>query len=279
MAKAVSAAAKMLVQAAGDVSARPRAVAGADQVVINGQVLNRAQAVALERAAVLAQGSIEERRQAAAMVRRVEGQLASAREAAAVEAGIVETVATLGGRKAGVELEVVETASFVRDTHGAVLRHQGEPVLKVETATRAKRIDGLESLWKSGALDDQALADGMLYRQTVAKAQASVGSSLNERTGAPRMNSDGAVWSALDRGYAALRLRLVKAAVGDARAMEVLDAVAGRGVTIRTLAGGGDVRASNVKRLVIALREAGPLLRTTDEQLKRVLRIRATKST
>lgn len=278
MAKAVSAAAKMLVQAAGEVGARPRALAGADQVVINGQVLNRAQAVALERAAVLAQGSIEERRQAAAMVRRVEGQLASAREAAQVEVGIVETVAALGGKKAGVELEVVETASFVRDAHGAVLRHQGEPVLKVETATRAKRVDGLESLWKSGALNDQALADGMLYRQTVAKAQASLGSCLNERTGAPRMNSDGAVWSALERGLAAVRLRLIKTAVADTRSMEVLDAVAGRGITIRTLAGGGDVREKNTRLLAQALKVASPLLRTSDEQLKRALRIRAAKS-
>lgn len=271
MAEAVSAAAKMLAQAAGDVSARPRAVVEPDRIIINGQALNRAQAVALERAAVLATGSIEDRRQAAAMVRRVEGQLASAREAAAVEAGIVDSVIALGGAEAGVTLEVVETASFVRDTHGAVLRHQGELVLKVETATRAKRVDGLESLWKSGALDDQALEDGMLYRQTVAKAQASVGSSLNERTGAPRMNSDGAVWSALDRGLAAVRLRLVKAAVGDPRAMEVLDAVAGRGVTIRMLGGGGNERVCNTKLLARALGVAGPLLRVSDEKLKRVL--------
>lgn len=271
MAKAVSAAAKMLAQAAGDVSVRPQAEVEPDRIIINGQTLNRAQAVALERAAVLAQGSIEERRQAAAMVRRVEGQLASAREAAAVEAGIVESVIALGGVEAGVTLEVVETASFVRDTHGAVLRHQGEPVLKVETATRAKRVDGLESLWKSGALDDRALADGMLYRQTVAKAQASLGSCLAERTGAPRMNSDGAVWSALDRGLAAVRLRLIKTAVGDPRAMEVLDAVAGRGVTIWTLGGGGNERACNIKLLVRALGVAGPLLKVSDEKLKRVL--------
>lgn len=263
MAKEVSAAAKMLAHAAS--------VLDADQIIVNGQALNRAQAVALERAAVLAQGSLEERRQAASMVRRVEGQLASAREAAAVEAGIVESVVALGGAEAGVTLEVVETASFVRDTHGAVLRHQGEPVLKVETATRAKRVDGLESMWKSGWLDDQGLADGMLYRQTVAKAQASVGSSLNERTGAPRMNSDGAVWSALDRGLAAVRLRLIKTAIGDARAMEVLDAVAGRGVTIRTLGGGGNERVCNTKLLVSALGIAGPLLKVSDEKLKRVL--------
>lgn len=263
MARAVSAAAKMLAHAAS--------VLDADQIIVNGQALNRAQAVALERAAVLARGSIEERRQAAAMVRRVEGQLASAREAAAVEAGIVESVNVLGGAEAGVTLEVVETASFVRDTHGAVLRHQGEPVLKVETATRAKRVDGLESLWKSGALDDQALADGMLYRQTVAKAQASVGSSLNERTGAPRMDSDGAVWTALDRGLAAVRLRLIKTAVGDPRAMEVLDAVAGRGVTIWSIGGGGNERVCNAKLLARALTVAAPLLRVSDEKLKKVL--------
>lgn len=279
MGRAVSAAAKMLATAAGEVGARRVAEAEPDSIVINGQVLNRAQAVALERAAELAKGSVEQRWQAAAMVRRVEGQLSSAREAAAVEAGIVETVSVLGGEKAGVALEVVETASFVRDGHGAVLRHQGEPVLKVETATRAKRVDGLVSLYQSGSLSGAEHEDGMLYRYMVSKAQASVGSSLNERTGAPRMNSDGAVWSALDRGYAAVRLKLVVAAVGDARAMAVLDAVAGRGVTIWSLGGGGDVRAGNVRRLVLALREAGPLLRTTDEQLKRVLRIRAAKST
>ena len=70
---------------------------------------------------------------------------------------------------------------------------------------------------------------------------------------------------------AALRLRLVKAAIGDERSMAVLDAVAGRGITIRTLGGGGDVRAANVRRLVRALRAAGPLLRTTDAQLKKAL--------
>ncbi|MNS13122.1 hypothetical protein D3C72_447090 [compost metagenome] len=271
MGRAVSAAAKMLASAAGEVGARRVAEVEPDSIVINGQVLNRTQAVALERAAELAKGSVEQRRQAAAMVRRVEGQLASAREAVAVEAGIVETVAVLGGKKAGVALEMVETASFVRDGHGAVLRHQGEPVLKVERATRAKRVDGLASLYQSGALSGAEHEDGMLYRHMVAKAQASVGSSLNERTGAPRMNSDGAVWAALDRGYAALRLRLVKSAIGNDRTMEVLDAVAGRGVTIRTLGGGGDVRGGNTKRLVQALRIAGPLLRTTDMQLKRAL--------
>lgn len=271
MAKAVSAAAKMLAVAAGDVGARKVNRAASDRIVVNGQALNRAQAEALERAAVLAKGSIEERRQAAAMVRRVERQLSAAREAEAVAAGIAETVKALGGSEAGVAIEVVETASFVRDTHGAVLRHQGEPVLKVETATRAKRVDGLESLLKSGALDADDHEAGLLYRRMVAKAQASVGSSLNERSTAPRMSSDGAVWSALERGYAALRLRLVRGAIGDERAMAVLDAVAGRGITIRTLGGGGDVRAANVRRLVLALRAAGPLLRTTDAQLKKAL--------
>lgn len=271
MARAVSAAAKMLAVAAGDVGGRKANRAASDRIVVNGQALNRAQAEALERAAVLAKGSIEERRQAAAMVRRVEGQLSAAHEAAAVAAGIAETVKALGGSDAGVAIEVVETASFVRDTHGALLRHQGEPVLKVETATRARRVDGLESLLKSGALGADDHEAGLLYRRMVAKAQASVGSSLNERSAAPRMSSDGAVWSALERGYAALRLRLVRAAIGDERAMAVLDAVAGRGVTIWSIGGGGDVRAANVRRLVLALRAAGPLLRTTDAQLKKAL--------
>lgn len=251
--------------------AHAASVLDGEQIVVNGQKLNRAQAVALERAAVLASGSLEERRQSAAMVRRIESQLAAAREAEAVSSGIVETVANLGGARAGVGLEVIEIASFVRDSDGVVVRHQGEPVLKVETATRAKRVDGLESLWKSGALSDQALADGMLYRQTVARAQASVGSSLNERAAAPRMSSDGAVWSALERGLAAVRLSLVRTAIGDARAMVLVDAVAGRGVTIRSLGGGGNERTSNTARLSSALGVAGPLLRVSDDKLKRAI--------
>lgn len=246
-----------------------RAVAEPQAVVVNGQTLTRSQAQLLERAAVLARGSLEERRQGMALVRRVEAELAAALEAGAVEAGIQRVVAALGPDQ--VVVEQVEVAQFVRDAHGAVQRHQGEPVLRVEAVRRARRIDGLESLLRSGALTLDQHEAGMLYRAAVARAQVPVASSLSERMGAGRSSSDGAVLAALERGLAAVRLRLVRHAVGDDRAMAVLDAVAGRGVTVRSLVAGGDARARATKDLVRALRVAAPLLTLSDEKLRRAI--------
>jgi hypothetical protein len=132
-------------------------------------------------------------------------------------------------------------------------------------------VDGLVSLLQSGALTPSDYETGMLYRLSVERAQVSVGSSLSERTGVASVSSDKAVWAAIERGLCAVRLRLVKHAVGDVRAMAVLDAVAGRGVTVRSLGGGGRGAMQDVQRLVSALRVAGPLLRVSDEQLKKAL--------
>ncbi|WP_312814427.1 hypothetical protein [Brevundimonas sp.] len=270
MGRSVSDQAKMLASAAGKAGAR-KAVQPVETVVVNGQTLDRRQVLDLQRAAALASGSVEQRRQAAALVRGVERQLASTADAIAVQTGVAETVQVLADQQVAVVVEDVETASFVRDAHGAVVRHQGEPVLKVETSRRARRVDGLASLLQSGSLTPADYETGMLYRRMVERAQAPVGSSLGERSGAVSVSSDKAVWAAIERGLCAVRLRMVKHAVGDARAMAVLDAVAGRGVTVRSLGGGGRGAMLDAERLVSALRTAGPLLRVSDEQLKKVL--------
>lgn len=270
MGRSVSDQAKMLASAAGKAGAR-KVVQPVEAVVVNGQKLDRGQALALERAAMLASGSVEQRRQAAALVRGVERQLGAAEQARDVAAGVVETVAVLGGQRVEVVVEEVEVAAFERDRHGAVVRHQGEPVLRSETVRRARRVDGLTSLLQSSALTQAEYETGMLYRRMVERAQASVGSSLGERTGVASVSSDKAVWAAIERGLAAVRLRLVRRAVGDARAMVVLDAVAGRGVTVRSLGGGGRGSMQDGQRLVAALGKAGPLLRVSDEQLKKAL--------
>lgn len=270
MGRSVSLQAKMLASAAGKAGAR-KAVATVETVVVNGQKLNRRQVLDLQRAAELASGSVEQRRQAAALVRGVERQLASAAHAVAVQSGVAETVQALADQQVAVVVEDVETASFVRDAHGAVVRHQGEPVLKVETSRRARRVDGLASLLQSGSLTPADYDTGMLYRRMVERAQAPVGSSLGERSGSASVSSDKAVWAAIERGLCAVRLRLVKHAVGDARAVAVLDAVAGRGTTVRSIGGGGRRAMQDTQSLVSALRVAGPLLRVSDEQLKKVL--------
>lgn len=255
---------------------RKRAAVAVDVVVVNGRALNRSQALLLERAAELAGGSLEHRRQAQVLVRRVEAQLADAAEAAAVEADMAR-VASVAGAEV-VRVERVEVASFVRDAHGAVMRHQSEPVMKVEAVTRMRKVDGLESLLTSGALDRAAYEVGMLYRAAVARAQPSVASSLQERTGVARGSNDAAVVAGLERAIAGLRLRLVRTAVADDKAMAVLDGVAGRGVTVRSLVAGGDARARATGRLVAALRAAEPLLRVSDEKIREaLLRSRATK--
>lgn len=265
MARSMKAQARMLALAAGTVAARRK---DADSIVVNGRVLTRAQANDLKRAAQLAKGSNEQRRQAAAILREVERQLAQASEAERVEAGLNETRALAGS---GLVVEHIEEARFVTDAHGCVVRHEGELVVRVERAKRLRRVDGLASLLQAGTLSLELYEIGMLYRTMLLRSQAPVGSSLGERSGVQAVNSDGAVWAALERGYAALRLRLVKVAVRDDRALMVLDAVAGKGQSLRSVSGGGKAVALDGRRLVEALRIAGPLLKTTDVQLKKGL--------
>lgn len=271
MAKSVKAQARMLALAAGNAGERIKAKC-AEAVIVNGRRLSRDQALALRRASELAKGSSADRMRASAIVRDVERAIAGATEAEAIAAGVAETVSLQGGEAGGLINEEAVEPSFVRDERSALVRHEGELIVRVERVKRIRRDDGLANLLASGALTSEQFEIGQMYRVASAKAAPSTRSSLCEREGGSTSgSSDAAVWSALDRAYAALRLRLVRAAIGDDRAFAVLDAVAGRGETIRSLGSGGGTKARNVACLVSALGVADRWLRISDVQLKKAV--------
>lgn len=270
MGRSVSDQAKMLASAAGKAGARKVAVP-VEAVVVNGRKLTRDQAMVLERAALLAKGNLQQRGQASAMVRQVERELGAATEAERVGAGIAETVALRGGRAAGLCVEVEAEVCLVRDPDGALARHDGELVVRTETVKRVRRDDGLLNLFKSEALDEDDYATGQLYRVMVARAAPRTRSSLSERKGRGSVGSDDAILMGLEQVFAMLRLRLVRGALNDDRAFAVLDAVAGRGETVRSLGRGGGEARRDVERLVRALRTVRPLLRASDAQLRKGL--------
>jgi len=267
----------MLARAAGTVAARPKTVladaySAVDTVIVNGRKLSREQVRTLHQAAELAKGHATDRARAAAMVRDVQRDLDQAAEADAVASGVAETVGLMGGLAAGFRVEEELVASFVRDGRGCLVRHEGELVVRAERVKRVRRDDGLANLYKSGTLSPEQYEVGQLYRIMSAKAAPSARSSLAERTGSGSTGtSDRAVWAALDQAYAALRLRLVRQAIADERAFRVLDAVAGRSETIRSISRGGDARAQDTARLKRALDAAGRWLRISDAQLKKAV--------
>lgn len=276
MAKAVSAQAKMLALAADKAGVRGRAKAAEQETVaVNGRTLTRDQALALHRAADLAKGGAYERVRAAALVREVERDIAQASEADAVAEGVAETVALQGGKAAGLRREVAVEASFLRDERGGLVRNDGELIVRLERVKRMRRDDGLANLLSSGALTSKQFAVGQLYRVTMAKASPSSRSSLCEReSGGASGGSDAAIWSSLDRAYAALRLRLVREAVGDECAYALLNAVAGHGKTIRSLGSTGRAAIADAKKLAAALDVAERWLGISDAQLKKAVAIR-----
>lgn len=73
-------------------ASRARRVAGPVEVVVSGVTLRPSQRDALMEAERLAGGGLAERRKAAMLVRLVEGQLKAARDGAAVEAAIEDTL-------------------------------------------------------------------------------------------------------------------------------------------------------------------------------------------
>lgn len=244
----------MMVAAVGRM-AKPVVEAEVVETRVGGRALNRWQQTALMRAAMLASGSVEQRRQAAALVRRVEQQLAGENEAEAVEAGIADTVERL--RRTGAEVEVgdIEQAEFIRDRFGGVMRHQGEAMIKVTTVRRVSRVDGVESLWRAGGLSDGERQTALRYRSLYEAGLAPLGSSLGdpERSTRQAVSSDRLVWAGLDRGAALVYRTEIGRRLGDNRVVAVLDAVAGRGETIRSLGAGGDANGLNRARLRQAL--------------------------
>lgn len=243
--------AKMMAEASGPLPARAVAPACQGPEVEGG--LTRSQRDRLEIAGTLAAGSVEQRRQAALMVRRVEAERAAAREAAAVERDLDIAEARILAEDGEVMTGTGVEAIFLTDRFGAVMRHQGEPVVKLTTVRRVSRVDGLTSAWRSGHVSDAGKVAGERYRSLVEQARPPVVTASLEPKSGGRVDREAAMAAAMSRGFAARTVSAIHEACGPDIA-RVLAAVAGEGRTLRSLGEAGNVRIANQSRLRFALR-------------------------
>lgn len=226
-------------QVARMAAAEARRAAEATQVVVSGLALRPSQRAALAEAERLAAGGLAERRKAAMLVRLVDGQLKAARDGAAVAAGIEDTLLRAALRGEAFEVETVEVGTFRRGEAGDLVRVKGQPVLDVETVRRARRVDGIASLHRGGHLSDRQVEVADRYRQLVEGARPPLGAATIEpRTGRAWSDPEAPMAAAMARGLAGAVLSNIHAAMTPDQAA-VLQAVAGRGETIRGLGGGG----------------------------------------
>lgn len=264
--------AKMLAAAVGSLSPRRAVLAALAEEEVNGRRLTTSQAARLRKAAGLSIGSLEDRRQAADLVRRVEAELAAVRLGEAVDAGIDDTIARMTARGEIVKDGEADEAEFIRDRFGAVMRHQGEPMMKVRRVRRIGRVDGLKSLHRSGALTDWELGVAMRCRSLVEKARPPISSGqLNpvRVDGGASGTSDELVVAALARADSAVRLALIMKAVRPWQ--DIFNSVVVRGCSLNACGGDGNVRRANLADLKAGLAAADALLMTRENVLVAVL--------
>lgn len=234
-------------------ASRARRVAGPVEVVVSGVTLRPSQRDALMEAERLAGGGLAERRKAAMLVRLVEGQLKAARDGAAVEAAIEDTLLRAEARGEAFEVETVAVGEFRRDDNGGLARLKGQPILDVQTVRRARRVDGVASLYRAGHLDDDQVRIADEYRQLVEAARPPVGvATIEPRVGRAWADPEAPMAAAIERGQAGALLSKIHAAMTRRQAV-VLQAVAGRGGSLRGLAAGGKQWQANRSLLIAAL--------------------------
>lgn len=243
---------------------RAQATAPMSEPVVSGCKLSRGQRERLGEAERLAEGSPAERRKAATMVREVERELAEAREAAETEVTIAKALARARRHGEAFEVEAVDVGEWRRNEDGSLARRNGQLVLDVQTVRRASRIDGLANLYKAGVIDDHAKQRGDVFRRLWERARPPMSTSdygfkSQGHCDTGRMLVEVALSGSAGAVLAEIAGRLLQR-TGDGRAFEVLCAVAGRGATIRSLGDGGEAKAANRDRLVLALEVVSEVL-------------------
>lgn len=148
------------------------------------------------------------------------------------------------------------------DETAAQAKAAGEEVepYAADGALRFKGRDGLWSAWEAKMITLPMAEAGLQYRLLFEAAGAEqLGSQLGRVNEASikAASSDGAALRGLFRAYAGARVTTAEADVLTAdptqRALHVLRAVAGEGLSIRSLGGGGNTREANAKALRLAL--------------------------
>ncbi len=234
-------------------ASQARRAAEAKEVVVSGLALRPSQRIALAEAERLAAGGLAERRKAAMLVRLVDGQLKAARDGAAVAAGIEDTLLRAAMRGEAFEVETVEVGTFRRGEVGDLVRVKGQPILDVQTVRRARRVDGVASLHRAGHLSDRQVQIADRYRQLLEEARPPLGAATIEpRVGRAWSDPEAPMAAAMERGVAGKALAEIHHAMSPDQA-RVLQAVVGRGETLRGLAGGGRRWQANRSLLINAL--------------------------
>ena len=246
----ISPQAQMLAEASGPLASRRSLLQDLAEERVNGRVISASQAERLLRATGLSIGSAEDRRQAAAIIRKVEAELAEARMVEVVDIGLDETIARMTARGEEVEDGEAVEAEFIRDRFGAVMRHQGEPMLKTKRGRRISRVDGLRSLHRSGALTDAEVGIANRVRALAEAARPPISSGQINPVrvdGGLAATSDDLVVAAIGRGDASVRLTMIMRAANPYSAL--LSAVVIEGKSIRTCGEDGNMRRANAGRL------------------------------
>lgn len=226
----------------------------------NGQRLSGDQRRRLALAEQLAAGDWRERQRAAHLVRQVEAELVEARSARAVERGIDDTLQRARARGEVFAVETVAVGEWRRNEIGGLARREGRPILDVQVVRRASRIDGLASLYKAGAISDAEKETGDAYRAVFDRARAPMAISDLDWQGGGAGDAGRMLVSVAEAGSALKVLSDIAERIGDARTVAVLEAVAGRGATIRSLGDAGGLKAANRERLVEGLEVAKQVL-------------------
>jgi hypothetical protein len=235
---------------------RVEAVALAQPVTVNGRSLTATQRDRLIEAERLAGGGLSERKKAAALVRSVEAELTAAREARAVDRGIEDTLARAAGRGEAFEVEIVDIGEWRRAEDGGLVRRNGLPVLDVQTVRRASRVDGLASLYKAGSIGDEEKRIGDACRVLFEQAKPPISSSQYGSSAGGGCDTGRMLVAVAEAGKAGAMVWQIARACRDVKVFTVLEAVAGRGATIRSLGDGGDLKARNLDRLRAGLAAA-----------------------
>lgn len=239
---------------------RPGTPAVRGPAVVNGKRLTSGQRERLAEAEALAAGSWQDRQRAVFIIRQVEGELAAARANSAVERGIEDTLERARARGETFVVETVDVGEWRRNEMGGLARRGGLPILDVQTVRRASRIDGLASLHKAGSISDADKQIGDAFRLIFDKAKAPVSVSGFGSTQAGFKDVGHMLVSVAEAGSALAVLSAIRRRIGDPRTVEVLEAVAGRGATIRSLGDAGSLKVTNRERLLAGLAVAKDVL-------------------
>ena len=221
--------------------------------VVSGRKLSRYQRERLAEAEGLASGSLSDRRRAASIIRDIERELSEARTSEAVKAAIDDTLARAQARGEAFEVETVDVGEWRRNDDGSMARRHGQIVLDVQTVRRASRVDGLANLYKTGSITDEAKRWGDTYRVLWERAMPPVSVSGLSASGGGGRDPGRMLERVAVAGCAAAVVSEIARRVGDRRVVDVLNAVAGQGRTIRSLGDGGDLKLANRDRLTTAL--------------------------